>query len=830
MKVYHKNFPETNKNLQEHESELFGKFNDIVVEFNPSQRLVFGKSTSFLPLWISGNATWKLPEVIARKGDGTESRPDLISRYSHARVIKQSRDTVIIQWRYYPDLSKLSPTDIVEEYFLITKDKSVFRTIQPGTDKVDRWTTKSGLITQELQLTSDGIRVSILDPPKELEAAKQFFPDKPINKNPNEAILRFSFDQISGDATINGADGKYYPISGNETIIQTGVIEKAIEMDGYYSGIKSRDLLKNFDLDEFTLEGWIALSAYPFDWAPIIQQSDWGDAGFYLGIDQDGHAGFHVRLDDQWLSVLQSDSIELRKWSHIMATFSAKNQWIQLYVNGKLVNELDFDAERLIRSNSIITIGINQQKMPDIQGRMGRGKYPSMFGLDGLIDEINVYPRVMKPEEIQSKFNQVSGNASGFPQSILKPRDLPKIPSKDRFSADYTTLSLYPTWDNLWRVGNHADLVINFEDNPSRLVFWRGTSYGPFFVTENNKWIGDQSNEDYLEDWAVGEAEGCLEHMSDKQNRHSFVRIIHESEARIVIHWRYGSVDSRYLFSAKNGGWGTWTDEYWIVYPDGIAVRHLPHSIVFGDGWIENMFLNAPGTKPEENAELQAFSVIDPEERRVDYSWEDQPARGSMDAMITMVNTRSENRMFCIYPEDSGIEIFSGRNKRYKFHSWNHWPVSQVETDGRGARSTDRITHSSLMHGAVDGNYLLYGITDESIEGLLPKARFWRNTPDLTSTEGVDTWNYVQEQRAYVIESKSGIVEFEIIPGKKSEISNPSFIIKNWMGKSPKVEINGQVSNSDIAKIGFEQTEFGQNLILFLFLEESDPLKVRIEP
>ena len=829
FKVYHENLPEDFPGVTTYAADLFGKYNDVVVDFGNGEKLIFGKESSFLPVWHVGDQSWRFPELIERKGDGPPIRPDIISRYSYVRVIETNPDTILIHWRYFPDFTKLRRTDVVEEYFTITPGKMVTRTFQKGNAKISEWKDKVGMISHNLELTSDGITLHNEKPQK---IPHYFNPNEIVNTPNNrdeQYLLKFSFETINQDATLNEGNGRYYRVNGNETIIKPGIAGQAIELDGYQSGIVARDLLKDDDLKEFTIEAWIALSAYPFEWAPILQQADWGDAGFYFGISKDGNPGIHVMIEDQWKSLVNTERIDLFKWYFLTATYSSPKKSMQLFVNGEKAGSMKLPEEEFVRHSSEVTIGLNRQKMPDITGRMGRGKYPSLIGLEGLIDEVKVSSNVLTEKEIAEIFDQNQINNEEYPKAALTNRTLPKIPTENRFRANYTHLSLYPAWDNLWRVGEYADIVVNFENNPSKLVFWRGTNYGPFFVTENDKWIGDQSNEDYLEDWAPGEAEGCLEHMSDKQNRHAFVRIIGQSDARIIVHWRYASVDSRYLFSSKNGGWGTWTDEYWIIYPDGIAVRHLPHSICFGDGWIENMFLNAPGTKPQDNVEFKAFSVIDPEENKVDYTWEIEPAEGSMDAMVSMVNTKSGNRMFCIYPEESAIEIFSGKNPRYHFHSWNHWPVSQLETDGRSARAEDRITHSSLMHGALEANYLLYGISEKPIEAQIPLARFWRNAPSLIKKKGISNSYYRQEERAYIIEANSNQIEFEIVAEEDTPVINPVFIVKNLNVGMPKIWLNGKEQAPDAVKLGFEETRDGKDLVIFLKREAmTEKIKIRI--
>ena len=65
--------------------------------------------------------------------------------------------------------------------------------------------------------------------------------------------------------------------------------------------------------------------------------------------------------------------------------------------------------------------------------------------------------------------------------------------------------------------------------------------------------------------------------MSDKHNRYSHVRVIENHNARVVVHWRYALTDLFYTISSPDPmtGWGDWVDEYYYIYPDGVAVRHF---------------------------------------------------------------------------------------------------------------------------------------------------------------------------------------------------------------------------------------------------------------
>jgi hypothetical protein len=114
----------------------------------------------------------------------------------------------------------------------------------------------------------------------------------------------------------------------------------------------------------------------------------------------------------------------------------------------------------------------------------------------------------------------------------------PKIPG--RFGACYTTLKYDAVWDQPWRIGPHADVVVRFDTGSHKFVFWRGTSYIPCWVTDTDIWYTNEFVE--RRGSHSPNTKGCCEPMSDKQCRYSHVRIIENTDARIVIHWRYAPV------------------------------------------------------------------------------------------------------------------------------------------------------------------------------------------------------------------------------------------------------------------------------------------------
>jgi hypothetical protein len=749
--AYYTKLPSNFDLLEDYQKELFGRYSDLVINMSDKGKIIFSRNTSYLPVWKTGQKEQSFPEVVPRQGDGPPHRPDILSKYSHVRLIKQSLDTIIVHWRYFPDMNYVEWDGVVEEYYKITPDMKVIRSIQKGTATTQDWKNKIGETYQIFQLSEN--RINLISEKISQIASANHQPEKrpigDLSVNPDLKIwFNFGTDNTGNSEYVsNLISGKSYKVEGHKVLRKKGVSGTALQFDGYYSGISIPGQIIFDNPGLLSLEGWFALTAYPFDWAPLIHQSDWNKNGFYLGINSRGFPGIHISNGSKWITLVDSSQIELFQWNHIAGVVNTNTEEISLFLNGIKVRTIEVENEPIVLSDTPMMIGLNREKMPAINGRIRRGKWPSLFGIDGLIDEVKIYNSSLSDEEIAEIYLKNKPANNRIDDITIINRELPVNPDNNiasKFGAEYNTLDYYETWDNLWRIGDYSDIVVNFDLLPVNLVFWRGTSYGPYFVTENGRWIGDQSNEDYREFAHPGEAEGCLEHMSDKQCRHSHVRIIENNDARVVIHWRYGLVDSRYLFSPRNDGWGTFSDEYWTIYPDGVAIRHLARGKVFSDGWVETMFLSAPGTKPEDNTELEAISLLNEDGKIQNLSWAmDAPTGVFENTVITQVNTKSQYRMFNIYPTGSGVEVFGGHGRLSPFHWWNHWPVSQIISDGRGARAADRLAHSSLLWGIPSGDFLLYGISDKKPSELVRLAKSWTSPPKLVNASGFKKSDYI---------------------------------------------------------------------------------------
>jgi hypothetical protein len=858
-----------------------GEHADLVVQLSKG-RLVFHRSSSYLPVWETDSGQWYVDEIIPRRGDGPEERPDKNNIYSFVRLIESTAESITVHWRYFPDFSlgnHAQPTGgnvgfdgVVHEYFVIFPDRKVLREIRVGTKKLDDWEDSSNRITQTIQMGTDGI-VEV----ERIEASLSKAPSVGVEGVPIrivnlevEPTASWHFDEglesrpyESKGLTFESVTGTICPIAGSKTVWKKGVSGTALAFDGYYSGVTAPGLRwQEFEANRegagFSIEAWVAPGAYSIcEWTAIAHQSeweadvkellfqerDWGEMqlgekmkrGYFLGIDEFGRAGFFMALGEEVFEVTSLEIMPLYEWSHVAVTYFSEGM-LYLYINGdisdfKNVTGIFQPADR------DFMIGRNDESIGYVSQHVVRpySTFPSALGFEGLIDEVNIYVNPVWHQEMRQSYEALKPST---PKADMQPRTLPgRVGPSDIFGAHYANLKYHDLWDNLWREPEHPDIVVKFDLMPTSVVFWRGNR-SPGWVTETNKWISDQSSE--LTDWHWGNesdgAQSCCEHMSDYQARHSHVRLIENTDARVVVHWRYASVDVLYKHPNAcryKDGWGVWTDEYLTIYPDGVGVRtvdsHGDKDHYWGDeggsiGFHDTQFLSEAGTRPEDNINTQSLTIVTHRDKVHALDWSEKHPSGKYDAQVIWVNLKSDHKVFEIFPPGTKINVWGGEKTSYsKYSAWNHYPVTQAPCDGRFWVAPDRLAHSAL--GAADnlvetGNMLLYGFTDDDAKSLIPLARSWNHPPDLTKMKGCSSKGYEKDQRAYVLNAEADELSFSLMASKRSPAVNPCFVVQSWDSRA-EVLINGKRMKSDkMVRQGLVRDTDGQlQLLVWIDME-----------
>ena len=612
----------------------------------------------------------------------------------------------------------------------------------------------------------------------------------------------WKFDEGSGDSTQEAVAQTSCGIGGDKSVWKAGVSGTSLQFDGYNSVVTALRGQAPSLSGGLTLEAWVALGARPWNWAPIVHQSDWESRGYYLGLDAYGHLGFMVSAGG-WRRVISSGSLPRYKWAHVVGTYDGSSGRMRLYMDGSEVGSGSASGEIEMAGTDLL-IGRNNRKMQPTDAVRDDATLPSWYGFDGLIDEVKIYDRPLTASEVSEAYNKNKPDTQVRDNPPMQQRILPSGPrDTDRFGAYYENLDYYETWNNLWRVSGHPDVVVKFDESPVSVVFWRGTSYGPGLVTENNLWTSDQSVEE-----GGGGAMSCAEHMSDKQCRHAHARIIESTDARVVVHWRYALVDILYNKPRMNSdGWSDWVDEYFTFYPDGAGIRNVKYwSSDYGHYSLQDtQFLTPPGVRPEDVIELSALTVVTQSGESRTLSWAGGvPDNNLRNANIEVVNLKSQYKPFIIFEVGPHINPWgqSEKNDYTYWPTWNHWPVGQVLSDGRLATYHDRLTHSALGEVDIDDldtTIMMYGVGNLPIGSLAMLARSWNEAPNVNIvSSGFSSDGYDRGQRAFLLRQTSGEpaeLEFTVQASNGSPIYNPCFVIKNWKGQGEiGLAIDGQAA------------------------------------
>jgi len=687
--------------------------------------------------------------------------------------------------------------------------------------------------------------------------------EEPVKIKP---VAWWNFDSCMYRTITDKISGIKDSIHGNFRLIR-GVNGKALKLDGFTTCV-TRDAKMSPRLgDSFTFEAWIAAATYPWNWCPIIAQGIFEKSGYYFGIGPQGQVGIFASVDGIWQRCVTNEKIELKKWIHLAAIYDSKDGF-KIYINGKLSGQQKVKGKINYSAETDLLIGMNHEKVMPSNPVRNYGTIPAWFSFDGIFDEIKIYDEALSEKSLidKPKTNDL------LPPDIQE-RVMPSGPKgKGRFGAYYTHLKYYDEWDALFRVGDYSDIVVQFDDSPIRVVFWRGTRYSPAWVMENGQWMADQSAE-YFDT-----INGCYEHMIDPHCFYSHVRIIENTPARVVIHWRYMPVSVRGQRSQvdEKTDWSDCIDEYYTFYPDITGIRKvIQYTSGKPLGPSESIVLCQPGTTPEDNVYLDAMTLVNMNGEYYTYSWAERApvfkkGENPRNPVIQIVNLKSQYKPFTIFEKENNMAVFGieQRPEVSHFPWWNHWPEAQIRCDGRYSQAADRPSHFSLAWGGPPfhdetGNIIkaresgsegklkimendkgnivktywsswMYGASKQTPAELAKLARSWLQPPILKVLKGdFIGGNYDFTQRAYILNCKdvsSSDLEVELSADINSPIVNICLIINGWETDNISVQLNGKElqKNTDF-RTGIRRGLEREDLILWINHESLQPARIAIK-
>ena len=427
--------------------------------------------------------------------------------------------------------------------------------------------------------------------------------------------------------------GTICSVTGNKALWKKGVSGTALAFDGYFSKVELPKAKAPALTNELTVEAWVALGAYPWNDAGIVHCSagspigpedykhgyrdpytyrPWKMEGYMLGVDPYGRPIFKLNGQQVGGGVLESkdtvparDMLPTYRWTHLAGTYG--NGRMCLYIDGRLVvSEPASGRVVLPDRNTLIGLNGDAQRVSDPVShskRAANNNLPLVYGIEGLIDEVRIHAQSLSGEEIRGSFEAFCPPPAAVTGPDLERRILPGTVTGQpaaKFGASCETLKFHELWDNLWRPDPYRDIVVRFDTLPGRVVFWQGINFGSGWVTENNKWMADQS-------WEIGGPHGCAEHMADKRGRFNHVRLIENTDARVVVHWRYPCVDVGYV----SGGPGNWTDEYHTIYHALHNFCAIDLSALYLDILKDRLYTSPAGSLERRSAQTVLTALLD---------------------------------------------------------------------------------------------------------------------------------------------------------------------------------------------------------------------------
>jgi hypothetical protein len=845
------------------------EYADVMVKFdNSPDELVFWRGSSYLPHWKTAKGKWPFERLMAQSDN---ERADKVNRNTHATVIESSPRRVVIHWRYMTEF----PADVgvgnlpdqtksVDEYFIIAPDRTVVRAMRPGCEHIEQWKDKSRVKVSKARLADGGIeplqaedadRKAALDlmdfEPALAEAvkprAKHAAPASP------GAALSWTFDEGTGRTAAEAVTGAACDVHGHGALWRGGVSGCSLIFDGYTSRIElPADKAPKF-AGKLTLEAWVALAAYPWNYTAIVQQGDVIDKGrgYFLGFDADGKPTIAAMIDGKKCVLTAqdpNDRLQRFRWTHLAGVVDTAAGTMTIYVDGRAAGTAEAPKDKPIDLAEDKPVVVGQGPPMATAWPVGKTFGQFQYSVEGMIDEVRVYDKALSAKQVAASRDAVGMTGEQRSKPDMQRRVMPSGGAEwKNFGPHFTHLDYHPSWNNLFRMSGQPDIVVSFDRQPGRYVLWHGVGYIPMMVTENGRWYSNEFNETW---W-----EGCCEPMSDKKVVFGHVQVLEQGPARVVLKWRYpeSNVGYRIYGQDPKTGWGDWCDWYFTIYPDGTVTKRMRvyMSKMHSHEWQESMAIFGPDQHPEQVVETRPALYVATGGGEVrKYDWIDAPPKkvDYKDVILHVVNMKADYDPYTIAKFTGGnVYAARGPSPYSVFPAWNHWPVAQIPSDGRFVHYPDRAAHSSLTHvnwadsrgfgddGTFEEKVLLEGLSNAPPEKLLTLARSFVNPPAMTAAGEGLTAAYDQNQRAYVLTRARGDVsgmKVTIEASEQGPAFNPAIVVENWAGDAPaKIKVDGQAAgkNMDVRQSVVPRANGVNALVIWMELTATKPVTLEME-
>ena len=383
-----------------------------------------------------------------------------------------------------------------------------------------------------------------------------------------------------------------------------------------------------------------------------------------------------------------------------------------------------------------------------------------------------------------------------------------------------SSMSYADAWDKKLH-----DVVVALP-NGSRYVFWRGSSYVPFWAGRANtglsyEWAETSPPADGFED--------CVEPLMDKECRYGRVRIVESTPARVHVRWSYQSCDFKYKV------WGDSAVEDYYFYRDGFGTRVLTlQSEPKGDYELSEFIILTP-------AATYPFSVLPPnlldilfvdgQKRELTFPFlpneQGEKIKSRDTAAIFRVRLHKDDPMSAVYFNPLDLKLpqavfgpFLDKGQIVTPCYWgSHWPLARGKTTGYAIDDRVQVSpcHNSVVSWArsrpkplrtaqletldtlgrskpmiVQTWVWLIGMSNADDGRLIEWARSFANPPAL-EVQGAraEAESYLPERRAMRLVVDEPVVTIQVKPA--TPCVHPVFELDGAPKTLARVELAGRL-------------------------------------
>jgi hypothetical protein len=322
-------------------------------------------------------------------------------------------------------------------------------------------------------------------------------------------------------------------------------------------------------LERATLALWLQVHRLPGDFNSILASDGWDRGDWHLLLRRNGQLQNSVKGNNPTDSRLEVQlQVDEKKWRHLAVVYDALSKECVVYMDGEEAARISYStaipvnldafcigawnsSERAVpgayrdfclydepltaEDVKLLHTGKSPRAKPLVRwsGDRESGKITDSSGHGRHAQLVKLKTVAAKPSRRRSNEPLPAPDTPVYKQPIDPEYNAWKnegIASQYVFGAYYTRKNIDEKWHRDSRTDEYADVTVRFDEGPDELVFWRGSSYLPYWMAGQKRF----SVKEIIPRTGDGPAE-----RPDKVNRYSRVRIIQSTPERVVVHWRY---------------------------------------------------------------------------------------------------------------------------------------------------------------------------------------------------------------------------------------------------------------------------------------------------